>query len=244
MSMIDRKRSSPYIMQGRVIYVLAIAALIQTLYPITENASTPVLIGFQFLYVLLIVAGILVVRDSPVNFWILVALGLFWIVAGINFAFNLTEPSALLWAYVTIGLYQAMVVQVLLRYIFTTRQVNRDVIYAACAIYLLIGAVFVGIFGTVEILTMVQTGQHAFRDSVLAASDPVPWQHLAYYSFVTLTTMGYGDVLPVTPWARSFATMEAVIGVLYMTVVVARLVGLYASREVEDELAEDLDDAR
>jgi len=243
MCMIDRKKAQPHIMQGRVIYVLAIAALIQTLYPITEGASTPVLIGFQMLYVLLIVAGILVVRDSPVNFWILVALGLLWIAAGVYYAFNLTEPTALLGAYVAIGLYQAMVVQVLLRYIFTTRQVNRDVIIAACAIYLLIGAAFVGVFGALEIVTVQQTGGHAFRDSVLAASDPLPWQHLAYYSFVTLTTMGYGDVLPVTPWARSFATMEAVIGVLYMTVIVARLVGLYASREVEDEWVEELDDA-
>ncbi len=231
--MIDQEKSQPQIMQGRVIYVLALTTLIQTLYPITENASTAVLVGFQMLYFLLIVAGILVVRDSPRNFWILVALGLLWIVAGVYYALNQTEPVAQLAAYVVIALYQAMVVQVLLRYIFTTRRVSRDVIFAACAIYLLIGAVFVGVFGALDIVTVQQTGGHAFRDSLVAETDALPWQHIVYYSYVTLTTMGYGDVLPVTAWARALASMEAIIGVLYLTVVVARLVGLYASHEAE-----------
>ncbi|MCL4251064.1 MAG: hypothetical protein KJ065_23135 [Anaerolineae bacterium] len=231
--MIDQEKSQPPIMQGRVIYVLALTTLIQTLYPITENASTAVLVGFQMLYFLLIVAGILVVRASPRNFWILVALGLLWIVAGVYYALNQTEPVAQLAAYVVIALYQAMVVQVLLRYIFTTRRVSRDVIFAACAIYLLIGAVFVGVFGALDIVTVQQTGGHAFRDSLVAATDALPWQHIVYYSYVTLTTMGYGDVLPVTAWARSLASLEAIIGVLYLTVVVARLVGLYASHEAE-----------
>ncbi|MCA9905846.1 MAG: two pore domain potassium channel family protein, partial [Anaerolineae bacterium] len=81
----------------------------------------------------------------------------------------------------------------------------------------------------------------AFRDSLIAETDALPWQHIAYYSAVTLTTMGYGDVLPVTAWARSLASLEAIIGVLYLTVVVARLVGLYASQETEHHESEIVD---
>ena len=55
----------------------------------------------------------------------------------------------------------------------------------------------------------------------------VQWQQFIYYSYVTLTTAGYGDVLPITLWARSLANMEMVIGVLYVTIIMARLVGLY-----------------
>jgi len=229
----------PHIMHGRVIYLLAIIALIQTFYPITENAPSWVLIGFQFLYLLQIVAGILVVRDSPRSLAYLIGLGILWAVAAVAYALNQSSLLAQLGAYAAIALYQAMVVGVLLRFIFTTRRIDLDVIYAACAIYLLVGAVFVGIFGSLDVLTLQATGAHAFRDSLLPPDAVLPWQHLVYYSYITLTTVGYGDVLPVTLWARAFATAESTIGVLYLTVIVARLVGLYASKEVEEELRQE-----
>ena len=55
--------------------------------------------------------------------------------------------------------------------------------------------------------------------------DPV--EHLLYYSFVTLTTLGYGDVTPVHAVARTLAYLEAVIGQLYIAVLIASLVGRY-----------------
>jgi hypothetical protein len=54
-----------------------------------------------------------------------------------------------------------------------------------------------------------------------------------YYSFVTLTTMGYGDVLPLSHAARGLATCEAVVGQIYLTVLVARLVGLQITQADE-----------
>jgi hypothetical protein len=48
-----------------------------------------------------------------------------------------------------------------------------------------------------------------------------------FFSFVTLTTLGYGDITPVTSAARSLAVIEAVFGVLYNAILIARLVGLY-----------------
>ena len=54
--------------------------------------------------------------------------------------------------------------------------------------------------------------------------------HMLYYSYVTLTTLGYGDVLPLTLTARIWSAAEAVTGVLYLAVLVARLVGMYKRR--------------
>ena len=48
----------------------------------------------------------------------------------------------------------------------------------------------------------------------------------AYYSFVTLTTLGYGDISPVTPMARFLVYMEAILGVFYMAILVASLIGV------------------
>ena len=50
---------------------------------------------------------------------------------------------------------------------------------------------------------------------------------LVYFSFITLSTVGYGDITPLSPPARSFAFMEAIIGQIYLAVLVARLVGLH-----------------
>jgi len=53
---------------------------------------------------------------------------------------------------------------------------------------------------------------------------------LFYYSFVTLATLGYGDIVPVSEAARSFAVLEAVMGQIYLVVLVARLVGMHISQ--------------
>ncbi len=50
---------------------------------------------------------------------------------------------------------------------------------------------------------------------------------MRYFSFETLTTLGYGDIVPRSPAARMLATIEAVMGQIYLTVLIARLVGLH-----------------
>jgi voltage-gated potassium channel Kch len=52
-----------------------------------------------------------------------------------------------------------------------------------------------------------------------------------YFSFVTITTLGYGDVTPVTEVAKAFAVLEAVVGQLYLVIIVAWLVGTYKSNK-------------
>ena len=52
-----------------------------------------------------------------------------------------------------------------------------------------------------------------------------------YYSFVTMTTLGYGDIVPVSPAARTLAYMEAAMGQIYVAVLIARLVGLHTARK-------------
>ena len=51
-----------------------------------------------------------------------------------------------------------------------------------------------------------------------------------YYSFVTMTTLGYGDITPITPPAAALSYMQAVAGQLYMAVTIARVVGIHVSR--------------
>ena len=72
---------------------------------------------------------------------------------------------------------------------------------------------------------------------VSSSGADVEWQQLLYYSYVTLTTLGYGDIVPVGFHAQAFAAFEAIIGTLYTVILLSRLVGLHASRRLVTEPA-------
>ncbi len=236
--------------KGAVIFLLAIVTLMQLIWPIThvgrsaDGVDNPIMVLiYQFLYMTLMIAGIIVARDNHFLSRALALLGFGWIVTGIVYAFNQTASWALMTGYAMIALFQMMVVYILIRFIFTARTITRDVLYAACAIYLLLGSIFVPIYGLIESATFfpsggVNGGIHAFSDGSIQPGEIFPWQTFIYFSYVTLTTLGYGDILPVNGWARSAVTTEAIIGVLYITVIMARLVGLYATQEIEEEILE------
>ncbi len=94
--------------------------------------------------------------------------------------------------------------------------VNRVV--GALCLYLLLGVVWAILFGVVELVHPA-----AFAYPGLHTGDPL--EGLLYYSFVTLTTLGYGDITPVYPVARTLSYLEAVIGQLYIAVLIAGLLG-------------------
>jgi voltage-gated potassium channel Kch len=56
-----------------------------------------------------------------------------------------------------------------------------------------------------------------------------------YYSFVTITTLGYGDITPITGVARAFSMLEAIVGQIYLVVLVARLVGVNITQTINKE---------
>lgn len=232
-------RTTPHTdpLEGRIIYVLVMTILVQFTYPISAGGGWPQ-VAFQLFYMSLFVAGIYLVSSNRRLMISLIVASVAWVFVGTIGALRPQTQWAHVVGYLLIVYFQITLTIVVLRYIFRARVVNRDVLLAACTAYLLIGAIFVPIYGLIETATYFpEQTSHAFADGVHEIGDePFPWQILVYYSYATLSTLGYGDVLPVTYWARSVATFEAVLGVLYTAVIVARLVGLYAANEVEEEL--------
>jgi hypothetical protein len=150
--------------------------------------------------------------------------GFTFFAASMFYAFNPDATWAVFLTYIALIPYLALLVWILARFLSIARVITRDVLYAAMAIYLLLGAIFVPLYGTIETLA-----PGALRDGSTPEA-AIQWQQLIYFSYTTLTTAGYGDVLPVSWWARSLANIEMIIGVLYITIVMARLVALYTSR--------------
>jgi len=124
--------------------------------------------------------------------------------------------------YLSVIAYHSVVIVVLAQYIFGAAQVLTEVIVAATSLYLIIGSIFTALFGLVE---WVAPG--SFVSSSGAA---VEWQQFLYFSYITLTSLGYGDILPVGFYAQSLAAFEAVAGVLYTVILLSRLVGMHQSR--------------
>lgn len=234
-------RTTHSVVEKRILLLLILVVIAQFGYPITADGSLTTQILFTVMYLLLMVGGLLVASDHPLLTRSMVVLGVLYLIATLTYSFNPDVAWAILAAYFLIIVYQSMVTLLLLRYIFNARTVSRNIIYAASAVYLLLGAIFVPLFGLIESLTFLGSGgpcvgTHAFSAPGLDNCAYFPWQTFIYYSYTTLTTMGYGDVLPVTMLARSAATLEAVIGVLYVTIIMGRLIGLFATGEVERDL--------
>jgi Ion channel len=100
--------------------------------------------------------------------------------------------------------------------------VDAEHIYAALSAYLL-----AGLFCGVLYRAIEQTWPGSFATAGESVASGLPLSSAFYFSFVTLATLGYGDIVPRTEVARGIAIVEAVAGQLYLVVMVARLVSLY-----------------
>jgi Ion channel len=101
-------------------------------------------------------------------------------------------------------------------------------LYVSVSLYLLLGIFYFAIFNLLDIL---HPGSFVYA-GVSADNRIRRYSHL-YFSLATLTTLGYGDIVPVTPFARILSVLEAVTGVLYIAITVARLVAAYQITEKE-----------
>ena len=107
------------------------------------------------------------------------------------------------------------------RAVFAAGKVTYHRVIGAVLLYLMIGFVFVALFCFIALLEPnAFTGLGPLQDNLAVVANFI------YFSFVTLTTVGYGDIIPVHPVARGLANIEAIIGQLYPATLLARLVTL------------------
>ena len=112
----------------------------------------------------------------------------------------------------------------ILNYIFTKETITRQTISAAVVVYLLIALMWTFIYRLIENL---YPGSFAVAHDKLQEAPNI----YLYFSLVTITTLGYGDITPTGSQAVSMAVLEAITGQIYLVVVVAWFVGLYVSRK-------------
>ncbi len=174
------------------------------------------------LFMGILLTGIRTVSDNRRHFRIGLALGiptliLDWV------AYFIPSPAMVVIILIAYLVFVGYVGITIIRYVLAPGEVSPDRLFAAVAVYFLIGLGFAMIYGVIEFMN-----PGSFSGIAIWGSESRPTAELLYYSFVTLTTLGYGEITPVTPQVRSLAAIEAMMGVFYLAIMVARLVTLYS----------------
>ena len=123
----------------------------------------------------------------------------------------------------------------LLRAVARAERVTHDTIYGALSVYLLMGIAWAA---ACSLLVTIHPGA-IVMDAARHRNHGMDWSDCVFYSFVTLTSQGNGDIVAMTAQARSLFILEAVSGAMFIAVLVARLVALYSSgkSQVDPEAA-------
>ena len=182
-------------------------------------------LNIGFLAVLAVAVLGFVRFSSLARLFIVVALGL----AVTNLLYAVVPSTRLqiadaLFSLMAAGLLATLLLQRTLR----RGEINVHRYQGAFATYVLLGVMFAQGF---ELVAMVEPG--AFQVLGAPATYDTMLPRLLYYSFTTLTTLGYGDITPIHPFARSLAVLESLVGVIYPAVLIARLVSLDVINEQE-----------
>jgi voltage-gated potassium channel len=127
----------------------------------------------------------------------------------------------------------AVIAVSVLRQILKAEKVSREVVEGAVCVYILLGAAWAFLFSFIETLHPGSFQLPPLRTISVLPVVAEARQRFVYYSFVTLTTVGYGDITPVAALAQRLAVLEAMFGQLYLSILVARLVGLHIAHTIQ-----------
>jgi len=142
------------------------------------------------------------------------------------------ESRTSYWVAVALALVATVVLMLfstycLMGYVLRARKVTQDQIYAGICMYLMLGFAFGAFYYLLSILD-----PQSFAANVDPGSGQKP--DLMYFSFVTLATLGYGDITPRTNIARSLAVVEALAGMLFIAIFMARLVSMRSDEPTKE----------
>jgi len=213
-----------WIFKSREYFLLASLLGLILIYPLSpEGAQT--YIGYGFL-LLIPIAGVLAAGERRSHFVVAGVFAVIGLAAGINAIVTggqgSLRPTGTAAAFMMI--YYVFTARQTFRHLMRGRRVTQDTVVSAACLYLLVGLTFAFAYMWIQV-----DAPGAF--AVANGGDFLDLSDLIYFSFVTLTTLGYGDITPVAGVARSLVILEAVFGVMYLATIISRIVSLYSSED-------------
>jgi hypothetical protein len=215
--------------KGKFFYLLISIVFLLLLYPFLEYGDIRETL-LSVLSVIVAITGIYAVSYNKRDLLIAILLGIPMITAEVFDIFGVELPHAVI--VVLALLFYLFTLITIVSHVFSGEEVTGDIIYGAICVYLLIGVTWTGIFILIEIL---KPGSFYINTSYNPDHTPNSFDFL-YYSYATLTTLGYEEITPISSYARSFGILETIVGQLYLTILVARLIGLHITRSTKREI--------
>jgi hypothetical protein len=212
------RTSIDFLAKNRFITILIPLVTLMFVQPIVANGRAPGVIT-KLLSILVLLGAYRVVRPYRRAVWICAGLIAVSAIAVPTDVMTVGSEAHVLGGFATLA-FLSIVIFIIAYEAISESWVTRDTLLGALAVYLMIGIVATYAF---ELIELYQPG--SFTN--LAGSTPgQTFAELSYHSLVTLTTLGYGDIVPVNAFARTLGAMEAIVGQFF----VAAVVGLLISR--------------
>ena len=213
----------PNLRRTNFVYLLIALLILLIVIPLADDLSlTRAPLVRALVFSCLLIIGVWSLKGGGRYFTV----GIAFVIAGVMLnVLAINMPAQVLQYASILSLIGFMLVAIT----FTMKQVaigsdiNNNRIVGAICVYLLLGVIWAM---TYTVIDMVLPGSFAGFSPMANLGWDSEW---LYFSFVTMTTLGYGDILPVSAIARGFAYMQAIVGHFYIAVLVAGIVGAYVS---------------
>jgi voltage-gated potassium channel len=183
-------------------------------YPFMENNNNLNLI-FNIVFSLILLSAVYAVSHDVKRFLIGVVLGIPVLIGN---WFFLTTSFAFI-DYIFEILFYTYTIWILMDSIFKSKKVTMDLLMGAISVYLLLGILFAAVYSMIEF--------HSPNSLRFEEEKEVERSDIFYYSYSTLTTLGYGDVTPINKSIKSIAIIEVIFGQMYIAIMISKLVGIY-----------------
>lgn len=207
--------------------LLLVLTLTLVISPFLQTGIGSILSAALLLYTIVLIIKSFPLPRTWVSIYMAIALTAFGLQSSANLGWTPTYNQSLgVIAQAIFALYLGVAAYWIGRDIFTEPEVTGDTVRGGISVYLLLGFVWALFYGIIETLDT-----HAFSQPLLSQGT---YLKTLYFSFTTLTTLGYGDVIPVSEPAQVLTNLEAIIGQMYSTVFIAILVGGYLSGRSEE----------
>ncbi len=212
---------------GLTAFLISLFLLIFVFYPLSEPGTVSQYLLDAFA-VLVMISGVYAVSDrSRLVFWGVVALAVLSF-SGQILPYARLDHSSLLLNNASTMLFLIAVTAALLYRVLRKGPITPHRIQGAVAVYLMMGMIWAMAYSLVYISdpTSFELGRFIEGEEGLAGVSTTGMSRLIYFSFVTLTTLGYGDIAPKSELAHNLAILQALTGQIYLVVIMARLVSL------------------
>jgi len=123
-------------------------------------------------------------------------------------------------------IFNGCLIYIILGHFYQSKWISRNTISAALITYVLLTLLWANLYFLIELM---YPDSFTIPHEAIMADPPI----LRYFSFVTITTLGYGDIAPVSSQARMIAVVEAFVGQMYVAILIARLVAIHTSQPSE-----------